>query len=115
MHNKAAFLPDFRSARLSLTLRRGTTNKALIRGSDMRREVSRNSDAFTRGSEHSGKKKEGKKTSLPPPPPPVSDARAQPGLEPTFPRGGGRRAQAGTRICHLKSTNHEIARPSRLR
>ena len=61
-----------------------------------------------------GKKKKGKKTSLPPPPPPVSDARAQPGLESTFPRGGGRRAQAGTRICHLKSTNHEIARPSRL-
>lgn len=49
------------------------------------------------------------------PPPPVSDAWAQPGLETTFPRGGGRRAQAGTRICHLKSTNHEVARPCRLR
>lgn len=60
-------------------------------------------------------KKKKTKTGLPPPPPPVSDARAQPGLEPIFPRGGGRRAQAGTRICHLKSTNHEIAQPSRLR
>ena len=72
-------------------------------------------------SEHSKKRKKKKgekkkkKKSLPPPPPPVSDARAQPGLEPIFPRGGGRRAQAGTGICHLKSTNHEIARPSRLR
>lgn len=54
------------------------------------------------------RKKKKPKTSLPPPPPPVSDARAQP-------RGGGRRAQAGPRVCHLKSTNHEIARPSRLR
>lgn len=49
-----------------------------------------------------------------PAPPPASDARAQPGLEPTSSRGGGRRAQAGTRICHLKSTNHGVARPCRL-
>ena len=72
-------------------------------------------------SEHSKKRKKKKgekkkkKKEPAPSPPPVSDARAQPGLEPIFPRGGGRRAQAGTGICHLKSTNHEIARPSRLR
>lgn len=47
-----------------------------------------------------------------PPPPPVSDAWARAGLEPAFPRGGGRRARAGTRICHLQSTNHQVARPA---
>lgn len=56
------------------------------------------------------KKRREKKKKTEPAPSPAAGLR-RPGAA----QRRGRRAQAGPRVCHLKSTNHEIARPSRLR